>query len=92
MKPRPFYRWKSVWLGVLFFGLLGSPNLGFHIVEEPLEPEDEVLIFARAFYLDRGRTGIFVAHWVLFAVFLPLWGGWLFWRGLAWKQADAPAH
>ncbi len=56
-----------------YIGLEGSPDLGFYSNIQEREPDDGVQLLAPALYLDTDRFGIFVANWLVVAIYSALW-------------------
>lgn len=56
-----------------YIGLEGSPELGFHWRIEELEPDDGVQLLAPPIARDTDRIGIFVANWIIVAVYTVIW-------------------
>ena len=56
-----------------YTGLEGSPELGFYWNIDELEHEDGGQLLAPPIYRDTDRFGIFVANWVVVALYTGLW-------------------
>ena len=56
-----------------YTGLKGSSDLGFYWNTDELEHNDGAQLLAPHIYRDTDRFGIFVANWVIVALYTGLW-------------------
>jgi hypothetical protein len=60
-----------------FYTGLSGRDLGFEVIDESLEPDEETIVFPHAFvafHKDQfNSSGVFIALWLLILIYVPIW-------------------